>query len=113
MAVTQEVDLCIRHLQIEFVDAVHDEHILLGELQTAGLNESESHQLQTDDIVALHLQVAGQGHLSGTYLYAELHLRGDEAGMLGIVGHLLEEGLLLQRVCTEHGCRSVLDSLTL
>ena len=114
MAVPQEVNLCIRYLQVEFVDAVHNHYVLLGELQTSGLYETEGHKLQADDIVALHLQVAGESHLACTYLYAEFYLRGDETCVLRIVSHLLQECLFLQGVCIDYYCcRSLLDSLTM
>ena len=65
----EELQLGIGHLQILLVDAVNDEHIVLCELQASGLHEAESHQLQTDNIVTLHLQVTSKRHLAVTHLY--------------------------------------------
>ena len=98
VAVAQEVYRGIRHLHIQLVDTVHDEHVVLGELQATGLNESESHELQAYDVVALHAEVAGERHLLVAHLYGELHLRRDEPCMLCIVGHLLQQLALVQRV---------------
>ena len=45
------------------VDAVHDENIVACELKARCLDESECHELETDDIVALHLEIAGESHV--------------------------------------------------
>ena len=50
----EELQLGIGHLQVLFVDAVYDEHIVLRELQTSCLHKAKGHQLQADNIVALH-----------------------------------------------------------
>ena len=109
-AITHKVQLLIRYFQILLIDTVHYQHILLSELQTTSLHETESHQLQTDDIIALHLQITRQRQLLGTDFYREFHLRSDKTSMLGIVANLLQELLLLHHYL---GVRCLIDDRTL
>ena len=89
--VTQEVHLDIRCLQVLLVDTVHDEHIVLGQFNTSCLHESEGHQLQTDHVVALHLEVTSERQLLRSHFNGELHLRGNKLGCLCIVLHLSDK----------------------
>ena len=73
-AVSQEINLAIRRFQVLLIDTVHNEHVILGELKTSGLNKSKGHQLQTNHIVTTHLQITRQRNLLRTNLNRELHL---------------------------------------
>ena len=73
-AVTEEVYRHPGSLQVLLIDTVHDEHIILRQLNASSLDEAESHELQTDHVVTFHLQVARQRQFLRTHLYREFHL---------------------------------------
>ena len=65
--VTKEINLHPWSLQILFVDTVHDKHIILCHLNTSCLNKPKGHQLQTDNVITLHLEVSCKSKFLSTY----------------------------------------------
>ena len=73
----QETNLIIVFLDIFLMELVLDEHIILGEFKSSNLHDTESNELDADDIVLLHSERTANSNILATGSHREIEVGND------------------------------------